>query len=132
MSQPSLRGRVVLKFPANVVAGYGIIIDKTNSTYTFSVDPSILEGLGGGEGGGIPEAPNDGQQYGRQTLAWTVIVPGGGTGHHHQSAAHREGRAAPDRHHRHGGGPQSVAGQPGRLRCGVRHGDGLQLPHREL
>ena len=78
MSQPSLRGRVVLKFPANVVAGYGIIIDKTNSTYTFSVDPSILEGLGGGgEGGGIPEAPNDGQQYGRQSLAWTVIAGGG-------------------------------------------------------
>jgi hypothetical protein len=39
---------------------------------------------GGGGGGGIPEAPNDGVQYGRQSLAWTpvagsaVIPPGTG------------------------------------------------------
>jgi hypothetical protein len=71
MSQPSLRGRVVLKFPANVVAGPGITIDKTNSTYTFSV-------TGGGTGGGIGEAPVDGQIYGRQNAGWTIIT--GGTG----------------------------------------------------
>jgi hypothetical protein len=44
---------------------------------------------GGGSGsgdGGIPEAPNDGVQYGRQSLTWTpvtgstTIPPGGGTG----------------------------------------------------
>lgn len=28
-----------------------------------------------GGGGGIPEAPTDGQQYGRQSSAWSVIVP---------------------------------------------------------
>lgn len=41
---------------------------------------------GGGDGSGIPEAPNDGVQYGRQSLTWTpvagstAIPPGGGTG----------------------------------------------------
>ena len=69
----TLRGRVVLKFPANVVAGPGITIDKTNSTYTISATG------GGGGGGAVDEAPLDGQQYGRQSGAWTVIV-GGGTG----------------------------------------------------
>ncbi len=81
MTQPSLRGRVVLKFPASVVAGPGILIDKTNSTYTFSIDPDFDFGTGGGDttpGGGIGEAPNDGQQYGRQSLSWTVITGGGG------------------------------------------------------
>jgi hypothetical protein len=28
-----------------------------------------------GSGGGIPEAPTDGQQYGRQSSAWSVVVP---------------------------------------------------------
>ncbi len=36
-----------------------------------------LAGSGGG-GGGIPEAPNDGSQYGRQSLGWTKITVGGG------------------------------------------------------
>ena len=31
-----------------------------------------------GGSGGIPEAPNDGQQYGRQSLGWTVVATGGG------------------------------------------------------
>lgn len=38
---------------------------------------SIWVGSGGG-GGGIPEAPIDGKQYGRQNAAWTEIVGGGG------------------------------------------------------
>ena len=76
MTQPSLRGRVVLKFPADVVAGHGITITRTNQTYTFSVD----EGQLGGTGGGIGEAPLDGQQYGRQSGAWTLITGGGGPG----------------------------------------------------
>ena len=33
---------------------------------------------GNGGGGGIPEAPQDGVQYGRQNGAWTAII--GGTG----------------------------------------------------
>ena len=31
-------------------------------------------------GGGIPEAPVDGQQYARQDATWTVVQPGGGGG----------------------------------------------------
>jgi len=31
-------------------------------------------------GGGIPEAPNDGQQYGRQSEGWTVVTGGSGGG----------------------------------------------------
>src|SRR5215204_519248 len=72
MTQPSLRGRVVLKFPANVVAGTGIVIDKTNSTYTFSIDPLVISDTG------VPEAPLDGVQYGRQSGTWTPVVGGGG------------------------------------------------------
>lgn len=70
---PSLRGRVVLKFPANVEAGHGITITRTNQTYTFSVDPLAFPG------GGIGEAPLDGQQYGRQSGSWTLISGSGGT-----------------------------------------------------
>jgi hypothetical protein len=33
-----------------------------------------------GSPAGIPEAPNDGTQYGRQSLSWTPIVGGGGGG----------------------------------------------------
>ena len=33
----------------------------------------------GGSGGGIPEAPNDGQQYARQSEAWSVVTGGGAT-----------------------------------------------------
>ena len=29
---------------------------------------------------GIPEAPEDGQQYGRQNASWTVVDTGGGSG----------------------------------------------------
>jgi hypothetical protein len=74
MSQPSLRGRVVLKFPAQVTAGHGMIITKSGAEYTFAVDESQLD-LGDGNGGGggtVDEAPLDGQQYGRQNGAWTV------------------------------------------------------------
>lgn len=34
----------------------------------------------GGGGGGVPEAPNDGQKYGRQNSNWSVITDGGGGG----------------------------------------------------
>src|SRR5215204_695946 len=96
MTQPSLRGRIVLKFPANVVAGTGIIIDKTNSTYTFSIDPSVLGSGGGGGGGGISEAPNDGQQYGRQSFGWTVNTRGGTGGPISNSLIIDKGTAAPN------------------------------------
>ena len=38
----------------------------------------IQKPLNGGSGGGIPEAPNDGEQYGRQNETWTPISQTGG------------------------------------------------------
>jgi hypothetical protein len=35
---------------------------------------------GGGSGGGIPEAPTDGEIYGRQNAGWVVVPSGGGGG----------------------------------------------------
>jgi len=76
MTQPSLRGRVVIKFPANVVAGHAIEITKVGQTYTFAVDEAALTA----GAGGIPEAPIDGNQYGREDGTWTLITGGGGGG----------------------------------------------------
>ncbi len=39
-TQPSLRARVLPRFPANVVAGAGITISKSGGRYTFSVTPT--------------------------------------------------------------------------------------------
>lgn len=41
-SQPSLRGQVVVKFPANVIAGHGITISKDGQTYIFEADTTVL------------------------------------------------------------------------------------------
>ena len=50
------------------------------STLNFGSNLTVVDDGGGqvtinatGGGGGIPEAPNDGQQYGRQSLGWTVV-----------------------------------------------------------
>jgi hypothetical protein len=37
-TQPSLRARVLSKFPAQVLAGTGMVITKSGGTYTFGVD----------------------------------------------------------------------------------------------
>jgi hypothetical protein len=39
----------------------------------------IIKLLANGGGGGIGEAPNDGQQYARQSLDWQVVAGGGST-----------------------------------------------------
>ena len=55
---------------------------KWTNLYTRTVT-SLGGGGGGGEGGGgsgIPEAPQDGQQYARQDASWTVVEAGGGGG----------------------------------------------------
>lgn len=39
----------------------------------------MTNGGGGGGGGGIPEAPNDGLQYGRQSLGWTLTASNPGS-----------------------------------------------------
>lgn len=59
--------------PADIV----VQIVETASAQVVGVtvadaDVSYCAPTGGG-GGGIPEAPNDGQQYGRQSESWTVV-----------------------------------------------------------
>src|SRR5262245_11665079 len=40
-TQPSLRARILPRFPARVVAGSGMTIAKSGGTYTFTATPSI-------------------------------------------------------------------------------------------
>lgn len=102
---PKVKLKALVSFPATVLDGVGIDVAKNNGTYQFNldfgdfappvsgvVDPTHQNvllwnsntqvytltpiSLFGG-GGGIPDAPNDGVQYGRQSLAWTPVVSGG-------------------------------------------------------
>ena len=41
-TQPSIRARVLARFPANVVGGNGITITKSGTTYTFAWTPGTL------------------------------------------------------------------------------------------
>jgi hypothetical protein len=61
--------------PGSLATDYVLVWDSVAQTW-ITVPLSAL----GGSGGGIGEAPNDGQQYGRQSLGWTVITGGGGGG----------------------------------------------------
>jgi len=48
-------------------------------TYIYKSPRWLVKGVpptGGGSGGGIAEAPEDGQQYARQDADWSVVVPG--------------------------------------------------------
>ena len=52
-------------------------LDKTKTWVAIgTIDPvtHVFTPVGGG---GVPEAPQDGQQYGRQNASWTVITGGG-------------------------------------------------------
>lgn len=41
-TQPSLKTRVIPKFPVNVLAGAGVTITKVGNVYTFSVDAALI------------------------------------------------------------------------------------------
>ncbi len=47
--------------------------DRWTELVAVKVNELVTEGTGGT--GGIPEAPVDGKQYGRQSAAWTVVPP---------------------------------------------------------
>lgn len=55
-TQPSLRARILPRFPAQVLAGNGITITKTGGTYTFEVvnDTAGADGNVQFNSGGIP------------------------------------------------------------------------------
>lgn len=60
--------------------GYNWIrVNKQTNANTITVNVvKATIGNGGGGSEGIPEAPNDGKQYGRQSKKWTEITGGGG------------------------------------------------------
>jgi hypothetical protein len=51
--------------------------EQTQDVYNRMSITDLRTEMGGG-GGGIPEAPNDNQLYGRKNLAWAVVPAGGG------------------------------------------------------
>ena len=65
-------------------AGYITDAGVTQLTAGAGISLDPVDGLGSvqitatGGGGGIPEAPNDGRQYGRQSESWTEITGGSG------------------------------------------------------
>jgi len=99
---PDLKIKALVSFPATIRDGTGIDVVKENGTYQFDLDFSDFAPPVGGvtdpghqsallwhditgqytlvplsvlvAGGGVPEAPNDGTQYGRQSLTWTPIA----------------------------------------------------------
>ena len=101
---PDLKIKALVNFPANAAGGTGIDVEKINGNFVIDLDYADfappVSGVSDpahqnillwnavtsqysltpislfGGGGGIPDAPNDGVQYGRQSLAWTPVVSG--------------------------------------------------------
>lgn len=99
----AIKLKVLPKFPAQLIGRTGIDVVKQNGSYFLDLDygdfgstPTLPAGTNvlvfdpvlnnyvqvpsSAMGGGVPEAPNDGLQYGRQSLGWTPITGGGGGG----------------------------------------------------
>jgi len=102
---PKVKLKALVSFPATILDGTGVDVIKANGTYRFDLDYSDFAPPVGGvgdathsnvllwndvtgtyslvplsvlaSGGTLPEAPNDGIQYGRQSLAWTPVISGG-------------------------------------------------------
>jgi hypothetical protein len=97
----AIRLKVLPQFPANLEGRTGIDIERVNGNYFVDLDysdfaPAVVtlsdpanqnallwNDITGAYSlvpislfGGIPEAPNDGQQYARQSLGWSVVVSG--------------------------------------------------------
>lgn len=102
---PKVKLKSIVSFPAAVFGGAGVAVRNENGNFYFDVNFATFappvgsipdaanqnallwnKSTGGyvlapvslfGGGGGIPEAPNDGTQYGRQSLGWTPTTGGG-------------------------------------------------------
>lgn len=98
----AIKLKVSPRFPAQLLGGTGIDVVKSNGNYTVDLAyPEFAPPVGGitdpthqnallwnsatnqyvlapisviAAGGGVPEAPNDGTQYGRQSLGWTPVA----------------------------------------------------------
>ena len=71
---------------SKIIAGSNVSISPTSGTGEVTINSA-----GGGSGGGIPEAPNDGKQYGRQSLTWTEVTSSGPGGTPNLQAVTDEG-----------------------------------------
>jgi hypothetical protein len=98
---PKIKLKAAVNFPATVLDGTGIDVTKSNGTYRFDLDFAdfappvgsvtdaahqnalLWNSVTGSytlapmtllSGGSLPDAPNTGLQYGRQSLGWTQIV----------------------------------------------------------
>ncbi|MBR0747394.1 hypothetical protein JQ582_26005 [Bradyrhizobium japonicum] len=98
----AIKLKVSPRFPAQVIGRAGIDVTKQNGDYYFDLDyndfPTISTVPAGATyalifdpateqyaqmpiallGGGISDAPTDGQLYGRKSAAWSVVPAGGG------------------------------------------------------
>ena len=120
---PVVKLKALVSFPAQVLDGAGVDVTKLNGAYRFDIayddfappvasvtDPThqnillwnnitntyVLAPVSAvGAGGAVPEAPNDGVQYGRQSLNWTPIISGGGGGTPSNTNPIMDGVAAP-------------------------------------
>ena len=67
-------------FPASPTENQEFIPPGAGQTYIYKAPRWMVKGIppiaGEGGGGGIDEAPVDGQQYAREDAAWSVIEPG--------------------------------------------------------
>ena len=105
---PDLKIKAIISFPASIVDGIGVDHVRTNGSYQFNIafddfappvgvipdlahqNALLWNSVTGaytlvtastlGSGGYVPEAPNDGVQYGRIDMTWTPIAGGGGGG----------------------------------------------------
>ena len=103
---PKVKLKALVSFPSNVLDGVGTDVEKVNGAFKINLAyDDFAPPVGGisdaahqnallwnditksyvlapisliGSGGSVPEAPNDGVQYGRQSLTWTPIVASGG------------------------------------------------------
>ena len=100
----AIKLKVSPRFPAQLIGRAGVDVTKQNGDYYLDLDFNdfpVISSIPPGTtyalifnpatgqyaqmpvsllGGGIPDAPNDGQLYGRKSLAWSVVPAGGGGG----------------------------------------------------
>lgn len=71
---------VVTSLSPGVTVGSSVpAATAAGQTLVSGAGPGFVWGAAaGGSGGGIAEAPTDGQVYARQSAAWVVVVTGGG------------------------------------------------------
>ena len=78
----SQNARVALWVPTTAPpqSANDIVVTKSLPDAISTIQTAFELKASGGSGGGIEEAPTDGEIYGRQNAGWTVVPSGGGGG----------------------------------------------------